>query len=342
MQLLILVSFSYSLFAIPKKQQGELLGILDSKGEAWIEVIEDSGFRNRYLAPWHGGSPSKGGGFDPYILGVIKDTVVGNRIRLKWRHDGHLRIEKLDVVFPRESKGVFTGKLIEIGDHWVDFENPEDRIPWRFYLRWIGGYPENGGGYDGKSREELVERSDEGLLRFRWSYDLRPRFESLLNLEGYQEPLFYEVEDLPPLLKESEIPIPPPVSNPFDAAPVPTPAPSANPFDMQSAPKVNPFDAAPESMVNPFDAAPKSTVNPFDVAPESTVNPFDAAPKSTVNPFDAAPISAPDPSANPFETQGKPKVNPFDVAPKPSANPIESAPAQVPVPSVNPFEQGSK
>ena len=290
MQLLILVSFSYSLFAIPKKQQGELLGILDSKGEAWIEVIEDSGFRNRYLAPWDGGSPSKGGGFDPYILEVIKDTVVGNRIRLKWRHDGHLRIEKLDVVFPRESKGVFTGKLIEIGDHWVDFENPEDRIPWRFYLRWIGGYPENGGGYDGKSRKELVERSDEGLLRFRWSYDLRPRFESLLNLEGYQEPLFYEVEDLPPLLKESEMPIPPPVSNPFDAAPVPTPAPSANPFDIQSAPKVNPFDAAP---------------------------------KSTINPFDVAPISAPVPSANPFDTQGKPKVNPFDVAPKPSVNPFE-------------------
>ena len=320
MQLLILVSFSYSLFAIPKKQQGELLGILDSKGEAWIEVIEDSGFRNRYLAPWDGGSPSKGGGFDPYILEVIKDTVVGNRIRLKWRHDGHLRIEKLDVVFPRESKGVFTGKLIEIGDHWVDFENPEDRIPWRFYLRWIGGYPENGGGYDGKSRKELVERSDEGLLRFRWSYDLRPRFESLLNLEGYQEPLFYEVEDLPPLLKESEMPIPPPVSNPFDiapkpmvnpfdAAPVPTSAPSANPFDIQSTPKVNPFDAAPVP-------TPAPSANPFDIQ---------SAPK--VNPFDAAPISAPVPSANPFDTQGKPKVNPFDVAPKPS---------------VNPFEQGTK
>ena len=132
--------------------------------------------------------------------------------------------------FPERVKGCLTGKLIEIGDHWVDFENPEDRIPWRFYLRWIGGYPENGGGYDGKSRKELVERSDEGLLRFRWSYDLRPRFESLLNLEGYQEPLFYEVEDLPPLLKESEMPIPPPVSNPFDIAP---------------KPMVNPFDAAP-------------------------------------------------------------------------------------------------
>ena len=323
MHLLILVSFSYSLFSIPKKQQGELLGILDSKGEAWIEVIEDSGFRNRYLAPWHGGSPSKDGGFDPYILGVIKDTVVGNRIRLKWRHDGHLRIEELDVVIPRESGGVFIGKLIEIGDHWVDFENPEDRIPWRFYLRWIGGYPENGGGYDGKSREELVERSDEGLLRFRWSYDLRPRFESLLNLEGYQEPLFYEVEDLPPLLKESEMPIAPPVINPFNIAPKPT---------------VNPFDSAPLRSANPFDTQGTPKVNPFDIQSAPKVNPFDAVPVPSANPFD----SQGTPKVNPFDIAPKPAVNPFDVAPKPSVNPFESAPAQVPVPPVNPFEQGSE
>ena len=41
--------FFLLLFAIPKKQQGVSFGILDSKGEAWIEVREDSGFRNRYL-----------------------------------------------------------------------------------------------------------------------------------------------------------------------------------------------------------------------------------------------------------------------------------------------------
>ena len=331
MHLLILVSFSYYLFAIPKKEQGVSFGILDSKGEAWIEVREDSGFRNRYLAPWQGGSPSKNGGFDPYILRIIKETIVGNRIRLKWRHDGHLRIEELDVILPRESKGVFTGKLIEIGDHWVDFENPEDRIPWRFYLRWIGGYPENGGGYDGKSREELVASSDEALLRFRWSYDLRPRFESLLNLEGYQEPLFYEVEDLPPLMKESGMPISPPDINPFDAAPK-TP--------------VNPFDVAPRSKINPFDSAPVSapvpSANPFDTQVSPKVNPFDVAPRSKINPFDSAPVSAPVPSANPFDTQVSPKVNPFDVAPKPSVNPFELPPNQVPKPSVNPFEQGSK
>ena len=313
---MILVSFSCCLFAIPKKHQGELFGILSSKGEAWIEVREDSGFRNRYLAPWHGGSPSKNGGFDPYILGIIKNTVVGNRIRLKWRHDGHLRIEELNLVIPRENEGVFTGKLIEIGDHWVDFENPDDRIPWRFYLRWIGGYPENGGGYDGKSREELVAKSDESLLRFRWSYDLRPRFESLLNLEGYQEPLFYEVEDLPPLLKESKIPISNPVTNPFDVVP---------------KPKVNPFDTAPFP-----DSAPPA--NPFDIQSAPMVNPFDVAPRPSVNPFDAAPV----PSANPFDTQGEPKVNPFDVAPKPSVNPFESPPPQIQVPLVNPFEHGAK
>ena len=186
--------------------------------------------------------------------------MVGNRVYLKWKHDGHLRIEELAVIVPRESRGIFTGKLVEIGNHWVDFENPDDRIPWRFYLRWIGGYPEHGGGYDGRSREELIARSDQGLLRFRWSYDVRPRFDSILNLEGYQEPLFYEVENLPPLLQPSKDPIPPkmenpfetqgaPKGNPFDTAPVPVnplsllspAAPSGNPFDLQGAPKGSPL-----------------------------------------------------------------------------------------------------
>ena len=193
------------LLSTPIRKNGDLSGILESKGEAWVEIKEDSGFRNRYLAPWHGGSPSKGGGFDPRILKIIQETVVGNRVYLKWKHDGHLRIEELAVIVPRESRGIFTGKLVEIGNHWVDFENPDDRIPWRFYLRWIGGYPENGGGYDGRSREELIARSDQGLLRFRWSYDVRPRFDSILNLEGYQEPLFYEVENLPPCFNHRKI-----------------------------------------------------------------------------------------------------------------------------------------
>ena len=299
------------LLSTPIRKNGDLSGILESKGEAWVEIKEDSGFRNRYLAPWHGGSPSKGGGFDPRILKIIQETVVGNRVYLKWKHDGHLRIEELAVIVPRESRGIFTGKLVEIGNHWVDFENPDDRIPWRFYLRWIGGYPENGGGYDGRSREELIARSDQGLLRFRWSYDVRPRFDSILNLEGYQEPLFYEVESLPPLLQPSKDPIPPKMENPFDT---------------QGAPKGNPFNTAPVP-VNPFESAPTPAApsgNPFDLQGAPKGNPFDTAPAS-VNPFESAPAPAA-PSGNPFDLQGAPKGNPFDTAPAPAA------------PSGNPFE----
>ena len=290
--------------SIPYKQSGESLGILESKGEAWVEIREDEGFRNRYLAPWVGGSPSKGGHFDERVLGIIKDAVVGNRVRIKWNHDGHLRIQELAVVVPREKYGVFTGNLVEIGNHWVDFENPEDRIPWRFYLRWIGGYPEDGGGYDGKAREELVARKEDALFRFQWSYDVRPRFVRLLRLEGYVEPPFYENEDVP--VKEEKEPPPAPV----------------NPFDLPAAPTVNPFDQMGQPAVNPFDQAPAPTVNPFDQTPPPLVNPFDQTKPPKVNPFD----QAPSPTVNPFDGEKKAPVNPFDSAPKSQVNPFDQLP----------------
>ena len=46
------------------KKAGNLKGILNAKGDAWIEVKEDQGLLERYLAPWQGGSPARGGGFD--------------------------------------------------------------------------------------------------------------------------------------------------------------------------------------------------------------------------------------------------------------------------------------
>ena len=64
------------------KKAGNLKGILNAKGDAWIEVKEDQGLLERYLAPWQGGSPARGGGFDLKTLGVFKELVVGNRVRV--------------------------------------------------------------------------------------------------------------------------------------------------------------------------------------------------------------------------------------------------------------------
>ena len=53
------------LLSTPIRKNGDLSGILESKGEAWVEIKEDSGFRNRYLAPWHGGVQAKVVGLIP-------------------------------------------------------------------------------------------------------------------------------------------------------------------------------------------------------------------------------------------------------------------------------------
>ena len=62
----------------PLKMQASSLVFLKAK-ERLVEVREDGGFRDRYLAPWIGGSPSSGGGFDNRILEVIEQIPVGNR-----------------------------------------------------------------------------------------------------------------------------------------------------------------------------------------------------------------------------------------------------------------------
>lgn len=310
--------------AIPLQKEGLALGILTAKGEAWVDLKEDNGFQHRYLAPWVGGAPSKGGRFDPEILDLIAGTVVGNRVEVKWKFDGHLRLVGMAVTVPLEKEGVFVGKLIEIGDHWVDFENPDDRIPWRFYLRWIGGYPENGGGYDGRSREELIAQKGEPLFRFHWSYDVRPRFEGLMRLENYREPLFHHGREEDTGTKDT----------------MPSPdTPGINPFDVQGTPKGNPFDGV-STPANPFDSQGTLPVNPFDqLSPAPVATPAASSMAPQGNPFEQA---APPPQQNPFDQPAAPRGNPFEqgspmVPAAPAGNPFEQA-SPPPASTVNPFD----
>ena len=79
-----------------------LRGILTSKGEAWVEVKDDNGYLHRYLAPWNGDAPSKGGGFDAETLELIEELVVGNRVNLAWFWDGHLRLAAVEHEIPQD------------------------------------------------------------------------------------------------------------------------------------------------------------------------------------------------------------------------------------------------
>ena len=312
--ILLLIACSCMSFGsdFPIQKSGEVFGILASKGTAWIEVKEDDGFTHRYLSPWQGGSPTNGGGFDPKIIEKIGGLVVGNRIWFTWYWDGHLRVNKIRMIRPRKQNGVFAGYLLEKGENWFDARTEGGKIPWRFYVRWRGGLPENGGGYDTERLNFLNDVDPNLPIRFSWSYEFRPRFDKWIEEEEEEEFVpFYHGRSL---RQPTDLPVPqPPRLNPFDQAPRP------NPFDSVNPP-ANPFDQAPQP--NPFDSV-TPPANPFDQAPQP--NPADSV-NPPANPFDQAP------QPNPVDSV-TPPANPFDSSPKPPQNPFE----QTPLPG-NPFE----
>ena len=334
--LLLLGAFFFSFsegISRPLLKSGTLNGILVSKGEFWIEVKDDNGYAERYLAPWNGPGPSRGGGFDPTSLRRFKELVVGNRVSMKWSWDGHLRALEIEIIKPSKESGMFEGYLLEIGDRWIDVQNTDEKIPWRFYLPWVGGYPQNGGGFDQSVIEPLREHQPTNPILFEWNYQLRPRIVKLVTREEISFKPFYELDEVPPWLGP-----PGGIKNMFEPKPV-------NPFDILEGKSVNPFDTvAPAGKgMNPFDSigGQPATVNPFDSAPAgggATLNPFDQTTQPTTNPFDSAP-----PTQNPFEQSSSGSksstVNPFDSTEAPSKqfNPFEGkGPSSNPFDSVNP------
>jgi hypothetical protein len=227
------------------------------------------------------------------MLDQIDGLVVGNRVSLSWYWDGHLRVRKVKVLKPALKNGVFAGYLLEKGDNWFDARTEPGKTPWRFYARWVGGMPEDGGGYDTEKFGFLDDANPNLPIRFSWSYDFRPRIDEFID-EGEDEDAFvpfYEGKTL---------------SRPYLKNPTPS-APNFNPFD-QTTPGGNPFDTVNPPVSNPFDQT-KPGGNPFDSTEKPEQKPAPG------NPFDSAPPS--EPPANPFDNVTLPG-NPFDTLEKPN------------------------
>ena len=94
-------------------------------------------------------------------------------------------------------KNLFEGYVLEIGDKWIDVQNTNEGVPWRFYLPWVGGYPRSGGGYDEKILEPLREHEPTSPIIFEWKYELRPRIVKLFTREEITTKPFYEMEEIP-------------------------------------------------------------------------------------------------------------------------------------------------
>ena len=300
------------------KKSGELNGILVSKGKAWVEVKEDELSVSRYLAPWIGESPSRGGGFDSKLLGTIDKLIVGNRVVMSWFWDGHLRVEKIKHLKPSKKSGVFFGTLLQKGDKWIDVKSEKNEKPWRFYAQWVGGLPEDGGSYKPSTIEYFNNFEINDIVRFHWTYDHRPRINRFIEQEDDTFIPFYKgspVSDAKISTESTES-----ISDPFDSV-----QPSTNPFDQ--IPVKSPFDQV--APLNPFDQI--APVNPFEESPDINQNPFDSIPKSEENnPFDelnnTKPPKIDSPNFNPFESppeEQKVGDNPFENVPLPG-NPFDA------------------
>ena len=71
----------------------------------------------------------------------------------------------LKIIKPPHANGIFVGYIMKMSPRWIDVQNIDERRPWRFYLPWVGGYPE-GGGYDPKILTRFKTHEPTDPIRF--------------------------------------------------------------------------------------------------------------------------------------------------------------------------------
>ncbi len=165
--------------AAAEPTEGTLTGVLVAKGETWIEVKADGeSAAKRYIPFWRGGNPADGGGLDKATVAAIRKLVAPNRVRLVWKHEEHLRIVSVEMLVPEEKSGSAAGVVTAKGETWIEVKAEGGAVE-RYWPRWIGGNPKEGGGFD-KAMIERIGRTAVGArVKVQWTYDERKRVTGL-------------------------------------------------------------------------------------------------------------------------------------------------------------------
>ncbi len=281
-------------------ERGSIRGILSSKGDTWIEILDDQDQSFRFIPEWAGKGPANGGKFKTETIEMIEQLIVGNRVEVKWMHDGFLRILDARTIRPSKKEGVFVGYILKMSNRWIDLQNIDEGKPWRFYLPWVGGLPEQGGGYDQKVFKAFKYHKPYEPIRFSWVYKNRPTIVSTYETVRDTFVPFWVGKKFNPVRVRIEGSSKPPAKDDLNQENLPA---SGSPFDMIKTANGNPFDQAPSR--NPFELlSPKS---PFDQIEKK---------QSVGNPFDQINNSVkPDiiPEKNPFDLSVDTPGNPFDM-----------------------------
>ena len=79
----------------PKEKTGAATGKVTAKGENWLEIKPSDAPAERYSARWIGGAPKDGGGPDKAGIAAIRETAVGDNVKIEWQYDERLRVVSL-------------------------------------------------------------------------------------------------------------------------------------------------------------------------------------------------------------------------------------------------------
>lgn len=148
---------------------GAVTGLLVAKGEAWVEVRADGAKEAvRYSPRW------LEGGLDPAMVATIKKLVVPNRVKLTWQFEERPRVLTVEVVKPEKTEGSVSGTVTAKGETWIDIKS-EAGVVERYTPRWIGGNPQDGGGFDRAMLAAIKATAVGAKVKVDWKYDERLR-----------------------------------------------------------------------------------------------------------------------------------------------------------------------
>ena len=177
MGLVAVGAVNFSTPARADDQGGTVLGVLVAKGPSSVKVKgDDQKEPVEYRAPWIGGGP------DQAVVAQIKALVLPNRVKLVWKTAEGPRIVSVAMILPAQKTGTMAGGVTAVGKEWFELEAGDGTLN-RFWPRWIGGLPKDGGGLDKVMLGVIAGLKVGDAVAVNWMFDERLRATSVSGQE---------------------------------------------------------------------------------------------------------------------------------------------------------------
>ena len=176
-----------SVDAHAEQRAGAVTGILISKGEGWIEVkAEGEEAPKNYTVVWIPGATKEGGRPDEKMIKLLQKIATNNLVQLMWRdEEGQRKVVAIREVVPPARTGAMLGVIVGKGDEWIEVKPPKAGYTERYIPRWVGGMPQDGGGFDKDMIRTFGGITVGDKVKLQWMYDERKR---VVRIEKFNAP----------------------------------------------------------------------------------------------------------------------------------------------------------